>query len=403
MKVLVVNKFFFLKGGAETVFFQERELLLKQGIAVIDFSMQHTDNLSSIYQHLFVSNVDYYDNAGVFSSFKTAVRFVHNQEACDRFTAIIEQEKPDIVHFHNIYHQITPSVIKIAKEAGCKTVLTAHDTKIACPSYTMYRDGQVCELCLQGSVLNVVRHRCQQGSLLRSSLLAIEALYQSFAGNYQALDVIVCPSEFMAGIIRRKLPDSRIEVIVNGIDNNVDLTQVTDERYFLYLGRLSKEKGVTTLVKAYQMSSQTLPLKIVGTGPLLPEAQEQQSNLHWLGFQQGEQLHRLIQQATAVIVPSECYENCSMAVLEAMAYGKPVIGAEIGGIPEQVRDKVEGRLFESGNAQALASVMDECAMQPELMADYGKQARMRLINKYSLENHERKLLALYQQLMERPQ
>ena len=399
MKVLVVNKFFFLKGGAETVFFQERDMLIERGFSVIDFSMIHNDNLASDYSASFVDNVDYHANASLFGALKTAVRFVHNTEACEKLSELIATEQPDIVHFHNIYHQLTPSIIKIAKQAGCKTVLTAHDTKIACPSYTMYRDGHTCEACLQGSVFNALKYRCQQGSWFKSGLLVAEALYQSLAKNYQCLDVIVSPSQFLANIIRRKLPNSRIEVIVNGIDENVNQQDVADHRYFLYLGRLSQEKGVATMVAAYEQSNQSIPLKIAGTGPLADALSGRKNKVEWLGFKTGEALHLLIKQASAVIVPSECYENCSMSVLEAMAYGKPIIGANIGGIPEQVRDGKEGRLFEAGNVHALACVMDEFAIRPELTKYYGEQARQRLETHYSLSSHHRQLVDLYQRLL----
>ncbi|EKO3962454.1 glycosyltransferase family 4 protein [Vibrio fluvialis] len=399
MKVLLVNKFFFMKGGAETVFFQEREMLMKSGAVIVDFSMQHEKNFASAYQDFFVSNVDYYDGHGLMSSVRTALDFIHNREACRKIRILIEQERPDVVHFHNIYHQLTPSIIKVAKSLGCKTVLTAHDTKIACPSYTMYRDGHTCEACLHGSVWNACRYRCQQGSLFKSALLSLEAVYQSLAGNYQALDVIVSPSEFLANIIRQKLPNNRIDVIVNGIDEHVDATGCRDDGYFLYLGRLSQEKGVATLATAYQQSHKRMPLKVVGDGPLYEPLKAEHSDIDFLGFQSGDALHAFIKQASAVIVPSECYENCSMSVLEAMAYGKPVIGANIGGIPEQVRDGVEGRLFEAGNPDSLASVMDEFATQKEAAVEMGLHARQRLLNKYSLTTHEQRLLDLYQQLV----
>lgn len=400
MKILLVNKFFFMKGGAETVFFQEREMLAHSGAQIIDFSMQHEKNIPSQYSEFFVSNVDYHSGKqSVMSRLTTAINFIHNNEACEKLKALINSEKPEIVHFHNIYHQLTPSIIKVAKSLGCKTVLTAHDTKIACPSYTMYRDGHTCEACLQGSVWNAFKYRCQGGSLFKSALLSLEASYQAVAKNYQAVDVIVSPSQFLANIIRQKLPHNRIDVIVNGIDEHVNREGVEDGRYFLYLGRLSVEKGVATLAKAYQESNQTLPLKVVGDGPLYQELVEKYDNIEFLGFQSGDALHTLIKRCSAVIVPSECYENCSMSVIEAMAYGKPVIGADIGGIPEQVREGIEGRLFESGNPSSLAKVMDSFAEDQQTSQQLGIHARQRLENKYSLARHENALMALYQELL----
>ncbi|EJB5269276.1 glycosyltransferase family 4 protein [Vibrio vulnificus] len=399
MKILLVNKFFFLKGGAETVFFQERELLHSAGFEIIDFAMKHKKNLTSSYSDFFVDNVDYHQGHGISSSLKTAWAFIHNSDACAKLKTLIEQEKPQVVHFHNIYHQLTPSLIKVAKSAGCKTVLTAHDTKIACPSYTMYRQGKTCEACLDGSVWNATRYRCQQGSLFKSVLLSLEATYQSLAGNYRALDVIISPSEFLASILRRKLPENHIEVIVNGIDEDVDCSDVSDDGYFLYLGRLSQEKGIATLAAAYQQSQRLLPLKVVGDGPLHETLKQQYSMIEFLGFQSGDALHQLIKKASAIVVPSECYENCSMSVLEAMAYGKPVIGANIGGIPEQVREGTEGHLFVAGNSTSLAEVMDTFAQHPEKAAQLGHNARQRLEQRYSLTRHQQSLMSLYRNLI----
>lgn len=399
MKVLLVNKFFFMKGGAETVFFQERDFLKASGVQIVDFSMQHEKNWQTEYSDFFVENVDYHQGHGLLSSLKTAWRFIHNSEACTKIKALIEQEKPDIVHFHNIYHQLTPSVIKVAKSLGCKTVLTAHDTKIACPNYNMYLNGKACEACLDGGVWNAFKNRCQEGSAFKSALLSLEATYQELTGNYRALDVIISPSEFLANIIRRKLPNTRIEVIVNGIDENVDRSDVGDDGYFLFLGRLSREKGVATMSSAYEMSAKKLPLKVVGDGPLYEELKKTCPSIEFLGFQTGDTLHKLIKRSSAVIVPSEWYENCSMSVLEALSYGKPVIGSRIGGIPEQVRDGVEGILFEAANPTSLAEAMDAFAENADRTVELGVNARKRLESKYSMSRHQQSLLDLYHELI----
>ena len=399
MKVLLVNKFFFMKGGAETVYFQERDMLLSEGIDIIEFSMKHEKNLVSKYADFFVDNVDYYQEQTIKNKINTAVNFIHNSQACEKFKALLEQEQPDLVHFHNIYHQLTPSIIKVAKQFGCKTVLTAHDTKIACPSYTMYRDGHTCEECVHGSVWNATKYRCQEGSLIKSVLLSVEATYQNISKNYQQLDAIVSPSRFLGRFIQQKLPNNRVDVIVNGIDESVSLEGVSDQGYFLYLGRLSQEKGVPTLAKAHQLMTQTAGLKIVGDGPEFNQLKETYPSAELLGFKRGEELLTLIKEAKAVIVPSECYENCSMSVIEAMSYGKPVIGSKIGGIPEQIRDGIDGYLFQAGNAQALANTLDLLVKEPNKTIDMGNNTRERFLSKYTLTKHKYDLLNLYQELL----
>ncbi|AFJ45653.1 glycosyltransferase family 4 protein [Shimwellia blattae] len=401
MKVLLANKFFFIKGGAETVYFQERDNLKRAGVEVVDFSMQHERNFPSDYADYFVSNVDYHQSGGALSRIKTAVRFIHNSEACQKLRALLEKERPDIVHFHNIYHQLTPALIKVARDFGCKTVLTAHDYKIMCPAYSMLRDGKVCEACVTGTVFNAFRYRCQEGSASKSLLLSLEAVWQHAVKNYHALDVIIAPSEFLGRKLQHSLPDARIEVIVNGMDDQqagIDSTQ--DEGYLLYVGRLSKEKGVPTLAKAHELMNNRIPLKIVGQGPLYDEMVATYPRAEFLGYvQQGETLDALIKGARAVVLPSECYENCSMAILEAMSFARPVIGARIGGIPEQVRDGTEGILFEPGNAQALARALDTLAENPALAHEMGHNARQRLCQKYSLRHHMTALQDVYRGLL----
>lgn len=400
MKVLLVNKFFYIKGGAETVYFQEIDRLKKAGVEVIDFSMQHENNFPSDYSSYFVDKVDYHQNSGVVGAIKTAVNFIHNAEAGKKLLALLRKEKPDIVHFHNIYHQLTPSLIKIARQFGCKTVLTAHDYKIICPSYTMLRDGKVCDACLTGSVFNAFKYRCQQGSASKSLLLSLEGAWQNVAKNYPALDAIISPSEFLRSQLIRKLPNARIDVMVNGIDDSLPVMDVEDDGYFLFIGRLSREKGVATLARAHQQMHNQVPLKIAGSGPLYDELAAQFPNAEFLGYkQQGEELNQLIKRARAVVVPSEYYENCSMSVLEAMAFAKPVVGGRIGGIPEQIRNNVDGILFEPGNVQALADVLDYLALNPLKAREMGLNARQRLSEKYSLRKHTASLLALYQELL----
>ncbi|AUU83703.1 glycosyltransferase family 4 protein [Leclercia sp. LSNIH1] len=401
MKVLLVNKFFFIKGGAETVYFQERNMLKEAGVEVIDFSMQHEKNFPSDYADYFVTNVDYHKEGGLLAGAKTAISFIHNREACKKMVALLQQTRPEIVHFHNIYHQLTPALIKVARDFGCKTVLTAHDYKIMCPSYSMLRDGKVCDACVTGSVFNAFRYRCQEGSAAKSLLLSLEATWQYIAQNYQALDVIVSPSEFLRNELRRSLPDSRIDVIVNGIDDSQQPEEGPDEGYLLYVGRLSREKGVPTLTQAHQLMRNKMPLKVVGHGPLYDDMVKTFPHAEFLGYvQQGLELDALIKHARAVVLPSECYENCSMAVLEAMSFARPVVGARIGGIPEQIRHGIEGLLFEPGNAQDLADALDEIAEIPQQAREMGQKGRERLCQKYSLRKHMETLQALYRELLD---
>lgn len=403
MKILLVNKFFFIKGGAETVFFQERERLKDAGVEIVDFSMNHSKNKISAYSDYFVKQVDYENKNSIKDKVNLAVKLIYNADACKKMQSLLHKEKPDIVHFHNIYHQLTPALIKVAHDFGCKIVLTAHDYKIACPTYLMFRDGKVCDSCLTGGVSHVLKYRCQSGSFTKSLLLALEAYWQSAANYYSMLDVIITPSIFLRDLLTKKLPSSRIDVIANGTEDNVLTNNIrNDEGYFLYFGRLSKEKGVETVLSAHKKMRNKAVLKIAGTGPLYTELVTKYPDAQFLGYiPQGDKLHHLISHSRAVIQPSVCYENCSMSILEAMSFAKAIIGSRIGGIPEQIRDGVEGMLFEPGNAEELAAAMDFLSSNPGEACEMGARAKTRLSEKYSLNQHIESLLALYNGLMDK--
>ncbi|WP_417883270.1 glycosyltransferase family 4 protein [Vibrio rumoiensis] len=400
MKVLFVNKFFFPHGGAETVFFQERDMVKSVGHQVIDFSMQHEKNIPSPQSDFFVENVDYHGKHSIVNSLKVALNFIHNQQACEKFEKLVQQEQPDIVHFHNIYHQITPSVIKIAQKHGCKTVLTAHDYRSVCPNYSMLAAGETIDLdWISGRYLSLFKYQWQDGSWPRSFLLALETLYHRIMKSYEKLDAFIAPCEFMKTMILRQIPTANINVIVNGIDaSTTEIGQ--DGGYFLFCGRLMKEKGIETLAKAHQKLSGNTPLKVLGSGDMFEHLQQHYPNVELLGFKTGDELTQIIKNAKAVIVPSEWNENCSMSVLEAMSYGKPVIGANIGGIPEQIIDGETGYLFEAGNADELAIKMQLLADNESLVNAMGQKARERLLEKYSLEKHKVDLLNLYTSLLD---
>ena len=400
-KVMLVNKFFFIKGGAETVYFQEKAMLEEMGSQVVEFSMDHEKNFSSQYAEYFVGNSDYHKKQSKIDQLKIAVDFIHNREACKKFKQLLKQEQPDIVHFHNIYHQLTPSIIKIAKKQGCKTVLTAHDYKIACPNYSMQINGKNVDVKdLTGNVFSIFKTKWDCDSWAKSLLISVEAVFHNIAKSYENLDLVIAPSEFMKKVIQLRRPQLNVEVIVNGIDATVGNVEVKNKGYFLYLGRIMEDKGVETLALAQQLSKHQSPVKMAGIGPMTDELRENYPNIELLGFQQGEALTELIANCTALIVPSLCYENCSMSLLEAMAYKKAVIGADIGGIPEQVIPSETGYIFEAGNAQDLAAKMDLLMDNPTQAVTFGENGRKQLIKKYSFEMHKTKLLRCFSDLIE---
>lgn len=387
-----------MNGGSERVFFQEREFLNKEGIKVIDFSMRDPRNWDTPYSDYFIENINYKSARGMGGKIKTAFSFIHSAEAVSKLKKLAARERPDIAHLHNIYHQLTPSIIPVIKKNGVKVVLTLHDCKVICPSYLALRDKQICIECEGKYFVKPIITNCQK-SRMQALLLALEAYWHKWRGSYDAVDLFLSPSKFLAGLVAKRIPSEKIVILHNGIDCNDYQPNYRDNGYALYFGRLSEEKGTETLLQAHGKMKRDFPLKVVGTGPLEEKLRASYPAAEFLGYKTGQELKDIVANAAFVVVPSECYENCSMVVLEAMAFGKPVIGSKIGGVPEQIEDGVSGYLFEMGNATELAEKMKILADNPEIRITMGKAARQKLVKEYALSNHCDELLGIYNKLL----
>ena len=218
-------------------------------------------------------------------------------------------------------------------------------------------------------------------------------------GSYNGVDLFLSPSKFLADLTSKRISPDKIRVLHNGIKIDEYQPNFDDQGYAVYFGRLSKEKGIETLLQANRLSGRQLPLKIIGTGPLSDELEKEYPEVEFMGYRSGQELKDLVANAAYVVVPSEWYENCSMVVLESMAFGKPVIGSRIGGIPEQIEDGKTGLLFEMGKVDELAKRMDALGKDKELRIAMGREARQKLEREYSLADHCQQLVKTYQELV----
>lgn len=399
MKVLLANKYFFRKGGSETVMFMEREYLLGSGVEVVDFSMRDSRNLPSPSTAYFVAGQRYDDgrgDSGPLGRIRTALKLVHSPEAVRQIGKLIERTRPDLVHCHNIYHQLTPSIIGAAKRRGVPVVLTLHDYKPVCAVYTRLRQGQACSLCLDGRAFNLLRHRCAEGSVSRSALLYAEFLVQRLLRSYESVDAVIAPSEFMRDAVTRwRFPPARVHLLPNGVDTARMGPSREDAGYALYLGRLSSEKGIETLLRAHAGVADRVPLLVAGSGPLEGALRARHPRARFLGHLSGAELDQTVRKAALLVVPSEWYENCPLSVLEAMACGKPVVASDIGGIPELVVHGETGVLFPPGRADELARCLTALIEDPERRRRYGAAGRSRAERRFSLDAHNHALSGLY--------
>lgn len=396
MKILMANKFFFRKGGAEVVMFQERNYLLKSGEEVIDFSMQDERNHESAYAANFVSRKDY--EGRTFSKIGQALSLVHSREAVSKIGELIDKTRPDIMHCHNVYHQITPSIISVAKSRNIPVVLTLHDFKPMCPVYVRLQSGRPCSLCLDGDFQHVLTNRCAGGSVRDSALLYAEAVTQRWLGSYEKVDRFLAPSSFMRDAALHRFRSEQVALLYNGVDTAEVEVSMRDEGYVLYLGRLSKEKGVETLLRAHEAAG-TWDLVVAGTGPLADGLKMRYRNARFVGQLSGEALKATIGGASVIVVPSEWYENCPMSVLEAMAYGKPIVASRMGGIPELVVEGETGLLFEPGNADELQRHLSRLMGDASLRARMGAAGRIRAERQFSIEMHNANLMDTYRSLV----
>lgn len=401
MKILMVNKFHYIKGGSETYYFALKKLLEEQGHTVIDFSMKDEKNFESPYSDHFVEHVDYNTSGGMKAKVKAAANIVYSREAKEKFEKLVKEAKPDLVHLHIFQHQISPSILDVIKKYNLPTVYTAHDLKMVCLNYKMMHHGKVCEECKGGKYYRCASNRCVKESFAKSLINVMEGYLHKWRKSYDAVDVIVTPSAFY----RRKfiefgVEEDRVVHIPNFLNTEAPEVRKTNdsEQYYLYFGRLSEEKGTLTLMRAFEELK--LPLHIVGIGPLKEDlesyVQEKNlKNIQILGFRSGEELIDIVGNAKAVILPSEWYENGPYSAIEALQLSRPIIGANIGGIPELV--KGNGMLFESGNVKDLIEKVAGFESLNEEQYSELKNASLRLFeNEYVQKVHYKLLSGVYE-------
>ena len=398
----MVNKFFYVKGGSETYYFSLKKLLEDKGHMVIDFSMQDEKNYPSVYSRYFVSNVDYNRPLGVIEQIKAGMNISYSFEAKRKFEQLIIDTQPDIIHLHIFQHQISPSILDVIKKYKIPTIYTAHDLKMICLNYKMMHHGKICEQCKGGKYFYCVKNRCFKGSLVKSGVSMVEGYLHQMHHSYDVINIIVTPSDFY----RRKfiefgIEPERIVHIPNFLDTMLPtiMPREDKEQYYLFFGRLSEEKGIMTLLKAFKELSEKL--YIVGNGPMKEQAiryieKNKMIHVKMLGFMFGQELKDIVGNAKAIILPSEWYENGPYSAIEALQLGRPVIGADIGGIPELIVNN--GFLFQSGNATDLARKV--VAMNNISLNEYEKmkQESVKLFeDNYTTKNHYKQLETVYQE------
>jgi glycosyltransferase involved in cell wall biosynthesis len=400
MNIVTANNFLYLRGGSERVMFEEMDWLRGQGHTVNAFGRLPSDAADLPHSALMPSIVDLESVKGV-GKLKAAGQIVYNRESGKRFALFCDRIKPDIAHFHNIYAGLTTAVLDVCKQHKLPSVITLHDHKLVCPTYLLLNHGKPCRKCFGGRFYHCLLTRCHKNNMAASLVTTIEAYFNHLLGKYRQADSLICPSQFLLNtLLENGIPKEKLCYIPNGVEPTRFLPVYDDSGYFLYLGRLSFEKGIKTLIESTR-DNVGMMLKVVGEGPDKESLQKMTGDsVSFEGYKSGKELERLVQGAAFVVVPSECHENASMVVLEAMAYGKPVIGSRMGGIPEQVVDGETGFIFDAGDQGQLKSAIQTLVSDKAKRQEMGRAARARLVEYFSLDRHCGQLLNLYAKAMQ---
>lgn len=407
MDILLINKFFYEKGGTERYFFSLSRALEESGHRVMHFSMRHPSNFPSPYEKYFVGEKRYDDRAGLSSTLSHGLSFVRSKEAAKRMAELLRDHSPRVAHIHNIYHQITPSILPVLREAGVTIVMTLHDYKLICPNYTLFAHGKCCDRCVGGNFYHAPLVRCNGGSLSRSALLAFESYWQKWTRVYDSIACFLSPSRFMrerfiaAGFDTERviyLPAFVPEVdagVREGGDSRVALN--LPQKYILYFGRLSMEKGLFTLLAALRKCD-GVSLVLAGEGPERHRLEEyvraNELNVNFTGFLQKPELDEVIKRARAVVLPSEWPENAPFTVIEAAAQGVPVIVSNMGGLPE-LAEYFDGTVFPAGDSAVLAQGIQEMWTSDVLVERAGRKAVREARLRFDKATHIQALEKIY--------
>jgi glycosyltransferase involved in cell wall biosynthesis len=406
LKVLVVSKFWYARGGLERVMFDEIAGLEQRGHEVVHFSTAHPLNDPSPFAEYFVPYLEIGADGGLGAADKAraAVRMFANGEARRRFARLLDDTSPALVHIHGIHRQISPSILFEAAARGIPVVQTLHDYHHVCPGDVLARGGsEPCEPRACGTLdyLPAVRYRCVRGSLAASTLSAAETTWQRARRAYErTVTRFVSPSEFLAGRMTEGGWTIPIDIVPNAVDPGPTPVppREGDTPYFLMAARLSPEKDVETALRAADEAG--VRLVVAGDGPLRRDLARSFPNADLRGHVDSSEMRVLLSGCRATVISSKVFENAPMAVLEAMVAGRAVVASRIGGIPEIVRDGIDGLLVEAQDVGGFASAMATLADDDQKADALGRSGRVRALEDYGHERHMARLLATYDTALE---
>lgn len=411
MKVVQANKFYFLQGGTERYFLDTIDLLEKEKIECIPFAMKHEKNLPTPYSKYFVSNVDFSKVRFNLEGLRVIGRMLYSFEAKRKVRELIKNEKPDIAHIHNIYHQISPSILGEFKKAKIPVVATLHDYKMISPEYLLYSQypkSMYTRDVKKYRYYKIIPRKTIKNSYAASTLAAFEMYFHKLFRFYERnVDLYIAPSQFVKDIfVEWGWDGSKIEVLhhyVNHDNYPYSFMYDSQDPYIIYWGRHSGEKGLDYLIKAMEKLPD-VRLIVCGTGPdhedLKQMAENMRlNNIEFKGFVPDDELSRLVRDAQFVVVPSVFPETFGLVITEAFAYGKPVIAPNRGAPPELIDEGETGYLFAPQDVRDLQKQIKKLWNKKDDIIRMSHNARTKAEKVFDPRIHIDQLIGYYDQLI----
>ena len=402
MKILMVNKFLYPRGGSESYMLYLAEHLKKMGHEVEYFGMYDENNTVGNSKGLYTQNMDFHSKG--LARFLYPFKIVYSLESKRKIMQVIDDFKPDIVHMNNINFQLTPSIIYGVKKKGLPLVQTVHDYQMICPNHLLYNfDKNVpCEKCTGGSHINCVKNKCIHGSKIKSIIGVIEAKFYRILKTYKKVDLFVCPSNFLENklLSAKEYYKGKTKTIHNFIDKEKFAgSSQKEDSYIVFVGRLSKEKGIENIAKTAKLLPE-YDFIVAGSGPdenILKGI----PNIKLLGFVGGNDLTKLMGNAKLLLLPSVCYENCPLSILEAHCLGVPVVTMNSGGMAELVKDGVTGTLVNEPTPEAIAQSIRKTIDNEDYYKTLRENCKNEKDNILSVESYADILVKEYEKLIRR--
>lgn len=403
IKVLQVNNFHYPKGGSDRYFLEITHLLREAGHEVRTFSSGHPGNIDE--ELLVVPPVRGTDTERA-GGIGNVLQFLFSREARQRMREALEKFKPDLVHLHIYYGQLTASILQPLREAGIPIIQTLHEYKLVCATHGLYANGQFCDACQGQHFWQAVVKKCNRRSIARSGISMTESYLSNALGARDSVQRFIAVSAFQKNqLVRLGVPENKVTVLYHFTDN-APFPPARPGEYFLFVGRILTEKGIGVLLDAYARLGKSAPiLKIVGTGIDRYHWQTQAvesglaDRIEWLGFKTGEELARLYRGCLALINPSLLNETFGLTCLEALAQGRPVIASRVGAFPEVITHGVDGLLVEPGSPDALAEAMDQMLGSPERALAMGHCGFAKVNRQFSKKHHYENLYEVYKEMI----